>query len=125
MSEFTCRDVVAKVREIAAADPDFVYTPPTGTSRCVYVETNPDGSLCPSCIIGRALVALGVDLAELHASDRAGTTTLAGVMVVRFATDSDPVALRWLRHVQSSQDDGDRWSVAVRLADEAVPELAA
>lgn len=139
----TVADIVDKVREIAAAQPDYVYRPqPDYVYRqgatiptCVYVEPDDDGNLRGSCLIGRALVALGIDTKRLAERDNSGDIAIgwllselvfAGEVVRWWVDDVEPPWHRnpkvmWLRLVQNHQDGQRTWGDAVALADEDRP----
>lgn len=119
--------VAAKVREIAAAEPDFKYHKKYGND-CKYVV---DGQ--GACIIGRALVDLGCPpdffcqqlppgfYGETSPTlyNNANIHNLAGTAFPRMAFQSDSFsgAVRWLSSVQDSQDSGATWGEAVAHAD--------
>jgi hypothetical protein len=119
-------DLVAKVREIAAAAPDYVYVRPTGDTSgpCYNVHRDTGGNIIPGqgCIIGRALTALGwmppppQEQNDEAPEDRSGVTTLYWNTV--YAAKADDMArLQWLATVQGKQDGGATWSRAVAYAD--------
>lgn len=63
----TAHDAVRALKEVVAQAPEgFIYTKPEGRNTCVY-EHNGEGS----CGVGKALLVLGVTIAELQVLDRA------------------------------------------------------
>jgi hypothetical protein len=115
-------ELVAKVREIAAAHPNVKY-PKNGHGGCDY-----DKPLCGSgfgCLIGQAIYAINPALRNLIAS----TPGLMGKRIGDLIEDSDDgipdsfevtdkAHVRWLSIVQSEQDRGQRWGRAIAEADE-------
>lgn len=125
-ANFTPEDVVAKVRSLAAARPDFVYEPPTyvnpntpGPScHYVHVQTTEDGVyLTGGCIVGQALIALGMDSADLHEYDNGSGANGSTVVIEQIGSVENRKALYWLDRVQNRQDNGGTWAEAVEEAD--------
>ncbi len=104
--------VAARVREIAAANPDYVYQPPEGTTSCRYVDPWTGRG---SCIVGRALIELDLDDWIIEGKS-------AGYVVNRTAGVSRDDVTHWLDRVQANQDLGHPWARAVALADAGVVE---
>ncbi|NQE89729.1 hypothetical protein [Nocardia terpenica] len=114
----TADSVIVKVREIAAGAPDNIYAATTedGTPVCAYVLGG-EGS----CLIGKALVALGVPLAVFE------QRTVSGKLFnTRFIDVPEWLALlgwdngtqaRWLHCVQAHQDCDVPWGTAIEYAD--------
>lgn len=93
--------LVEKVRALAAAHP-------YGVAEDKYVWAGQ-----PECIIGHALVSEGWSVDALEGETRSvwalcRSGTIPGVSV------ADE---RWLQRVQTAQDEGHTWAVAVELAD--------
>jgi hypothetical protein len=113
--------LVAEVRRLAAESPDFVYRRP-GRDRasgpeCFYVHKTEDGEQVGGCLIGQALINLGVpidEVAELDTLDIGG----AEDVLPQFGIHTHEAV--WAGWVQHYQDTGDRWGVAVMKADERV-----
>jgi hypothetical protein len=130
--DFTPKDLVRKVRELAAANPEYVYQKPaddpSGFS-CLYVHTSEDGSP-GGCIFGRALRELGVP-AEWFPG-REGNNVLDLLETLwpgrKWARSYDRTVIgdsyigTWCSRVQGYQDERKTWAEAVRLADEVVLE---
>lgn len=123
MSEITGFQLNQEIRRLAAESPDFVYRPEDpDTGSCVYVVNG-----VGSCIVGRALVNLGVDpewLTEdisitLYPKSRNSERfeKIAGDIPGLVATDDE---IQWANAVQESQDLESRWGVAVLDADAQV-----
>ena len=118
---FTTADVVAKVRDLAVASPHFIYTPPvtiepSGRPACLYVHYATDGTLVGGCIVGQALLALGVPaetLRKYDESDGANASTVVSELLDGGACQE----LLWLDYVQRKQDNGYEWVGAVHCAD--------
>lgn len=106
MSAKTGTELVAKVREIAAEQPDFVYK----DEGCVYVR---DGH--GSCIIGRAAMELGYIDASLEEQGLNWETVTR--LANHVGIDCTRNEILWLQTVQSDQDAGVPWGDAVRIAD--------
>lgn len=103
----TAEQLIEKVRELAAAKPDFVYRRPENSTSCLYREH--DGM--PGCIFGQAFDALGVELTDAH--EHKGITrvlSLLGISVTRLQVE-------WMMSVQDAQDLGHSWAEAIARAD--------
>lgn len=105
-----------KVREIAASNPEYVYGKryPERLLSCTYADT---GDSC-ACLIGLALVALGVPNGELAQVDRRQGLDSAsiGAVLEHLGSTEDST---WLNDVQGSQDGRVPWGSAVERADAA------
>jgi hypothetical protein len=105
--------VTEAVRRLAEADPDR-------TEACAYVGANG-----PECIVGCALIQLGVPAEWFHGQLTGFQGTRNDENISKLADvelgwgyagpDSDLVA--WLFTVQDAQDRGKTWGNAVRIAD--------
>jgi len=125
----TVSDIIAKVCEVAAANPHTVYERVENPWDCaLYVH--PDGS--PGCGIGHALCELGIADASWYSEDddRVINThairdllvnDLSRIGIVKL-TDADAARrIGWLSVFQRANDNGTEWGEAVRLADLAYP----
>lgn len=119
--EFTATDVAAKVREIAATKPDYVY----GLPLCANVD-GPPGNMIGGCIVGRALVELGVApqrFVDLGIRTAGVFKTLRCLGIFDGSTKSDYTeqwsAVSFLLDVQVLQDRRLPWGSAVARADES------
>jgi hypothetical protein len=119
-------NVITEVRRIAAESPDFTYNFfDQDDPGCRYVK---DGQ--GSCIVGKALVALGVPTdffdtpaAGLLPSLELNTTINSkrvGVIFPRLFGWPRGDELSWLMVVQAQQDTGMSWGYAVATADRRV-----
>jgi hypothetical protein len=116
---FTLDDVVAKVREVAAERPTYVYDNGTGgeLSSCFY-RHGADRSE-PGCIVGQALDRLGYVVPE-DLEGRDSYTILNEALGTHFESwesPANPAGAKWIRGVQFQQDAGKPWGVAVEYAD--------
>lgn len=106
-------DVVAEIRRLAAESPDYKYK----RQGCVYVEEDDTGNLVGSCIVGKALVNLGVEPQTLH-YDMPSRIPGALNLLRRPVNDRERY---WIDEVQYHQDLGYAWSESVASADEEYP----
>lgn len=109
-------DVVREVRKLATENPEKVYdTQAHSGSACLNVHTDNEGNFIPGCLIGTALVNLGVSYDSLYQVNNSGTEdTLNALQIHRDERD-----VRWLASVQDYQDIQYQWGVAVKLSDTA------
>ena len=106
-------DVEGKVRELAAANPTYVYRadPNAYLGRCEYRPN----SVQPGCVFGQALIALG---AEIPAEwEGRGIVQLYGLLGI----EATFVQKRWSETLQFNQDRNSSWGTALKMADEAWP----
>lgn len=107
-------NLIRRVREKAAAEPDRVYQSPLpfeDDDSCRYVH---DGA--PSCIIGHALWNAGLinSAFEWNQYNTDSVSALTGPL----SLDLDKDELTWLADVQWLQDRDTPWGEAVAKADE-------
>jgi hypothetical protein len=123
------KEIIAKVRVRAAANPDFVYKPVEGSlgvNTCLYVKNG-----APSCLIGCGLWDVELITAELEHDetyvddDSVLNETGAEELLAYLGTRLDRDEIDWLECVQSRQDRGTPWQIAVNKADDAYPQVAA
>lgn len=108
-------DVIAKVRELAAARPGHAYKPPKDSpGECSYF-TDATGKAGAGCIYGQALTQLGLD----DLTDGVDITGILSRHHIYPSTDG----LDWVEMVQNEQDKGVTWAEAVRVADETFGEV--
>ncbi len=123
MRMITLKQLIEAIRQVAATEPDFVYDNNDDQSSCDYT---PNARNRCGCIVGEALMLLGVSRERLRAVDLLGwNTNVSWGMAVIIDELEDlvaPEALNssWVRQVQSAQDDGHSWGDAVADADERV-----
>jgi hypothetical protein len=108
----TFDQIEAKVRELAEANPDFIYWPERTTQTCTYV---PD-DVQPACIFGQAFTALGVPMEFLAEHATAGINEILESMHIA----TTPRQREWAAVVQRRQDSKARWVRAVADADHHV-----
>lgn len=110
---FTIHDVVAEVRSIASAHPDYTYRQDNEAegASCSYVN-NMDGTT-GGCIVGRALQNLGMTREELIKYENKN----AFVMLADIFFSDGVKERHWVSGVQSDQDMGLTWGEAVENAD--------
>lgn len=103
------RDIVAAIRALAAENPNYVYEPDSSDGACRNLPSMSQ----PGCIVGQALLKVGVPWEVLKPYD---TAAYSGIRpILGFSGES--VAANWIRKVQYQQDDQKTWSVAVANAD--------
>lgn len=121
----TIDELIGKVREIASEEPEFRYrNSPDLVASCSYF--GPIGGVEGSgCIVGRALIALDVDMSKVRewendpkCSTPIGELLYERVVDVDFKEDDEDKVL-WLDRVQRCQDTGDTWGDSVTYADRA------
>jgi hypothetical protein len=111
-------NLVAKVRELAAARPDNVYR---GDPGCEYAGgESSDGTT--GCLLGQALLALGFTARALRKLDEQSVSSINVALKTLLGTDNlPPNKVRWLRRVQDAQDIEVAWGQAVLAANQEVP----
>jgi hypothetical protein len=122
VSTFAEQELTDAIREIAEANPDHTYSMIPGQQACAYVPV--EGQPYESCIVGRALVGLGVPERWLERRNSLTYRQIRGDLMrdgylsaPRFAIES-PVDLGyWIGLVQSDQDRLRPWGTAVANAD--------
>lgn len=117
--ELSVADFIPVVRQLAEEMPDFRYVKPHGAVNCSNLfggdSKYPDH---PGCIIGQAARRLGVKI------DHDQEDGDIGQLCRHYAIDrSDDNRFRWLEAVQTSQDGGCTWLLAVGVADVAFGQL--
>ncbi|TDB90882.1 hypothetical protein E1264_03385 [Actinomadura sp. KC216] len=110
MTKPTFAALESKVRELASANPDFVYDRGDYIS-CRY---NPD-DLQPGCLFGQAFIALGHPI-PMHLDTRPIDTVLRIL-----AIEMTPEEESWAWYAQKGQDRGKPWGEAVKNADRLHP----
>lgn len=109
--------LVAEVRKIAEATPDYTYSSLDGGAFvCVYM----DKAGQPSCIVGKALHAVSPEdfalVGAKYNSQHPGYLWVEGVI------DGDDDDMSWLMDAQAAQDLGVPWGSAVAQADASAKE---
>lgn len=108
----TGADVVREVRALANQSPEFVYTIVDPRGSCLYVHEDGQGG----CIVGQALMALGVSAMELGNHEGDAAPSVIRDLGIEASLEEE----LWLDGVQTYQDDGETWSFAVRTTDMAM-----
>jgi hypothetical protein len=105
----------AAVRKRVADNPDTVYQPPSGAGgMCVYVEKR-DNELVGSCLIGCALLDLGVPAEKInYGSSSPGVHDVNLELGLGLSSET----LRWAEDAQVSQDQKFSWGESLTLADQ-------
>lgn len=115
MSLPTAGQVINKVRDLAEAQPNFVYFKPEVEedmgNGCLYVHGRGTENERGGCIVGQALMALGVEIEKKHEANNASS------VIRHMGIDHTDKEIQWLDNVQSSQDTGETWEFAVFSAD--------
>lgn len=102
-----------QLKRLVRNEPDFVYKKPAGARACMYIHLDPFiGTPRPGCIVGHAMLNLGIDEAVLLKQNAAS--------VAQFSVDIiDPTAAAYARKVQENQDEEMPWGEALDQAEAA------
>lgn len=117
----TADQLIDTLKDVAAENPDTVYTPPAHmsgglpSSTCYYVHTDPsDPTLkTPGCIVGVALHRLGVPLDELQENEHEH----AAAVIPRLVPGMDSRGTDFAFEIQHQQDLKKPWGEARRYAE--------
>lgn len=118
----TIEDIEKKVRQLAEANPEFVYTDQTTgntkfDAKCGYVGKEFRSTEGAGCIVGQAMQKLGVSekiLLEFeYTVDSVNDAGVEGLLNWLNINGS----AKWLSDVQGHQDSSEPWARAVHLAD--------
>ncbi|MFF0498492.1 hypothetical protein ACFYU5_18955 [Nocardia aobensis] len=116
INDIPMTDIVSEIRRLAAENPDYIYQ--SRGDACVYVEPDEAGVLVGSCIVGKALVNLGVNPAELEWE----IGTIPGAYhLLRSRVGGASREVWWIDWVQGEQDTGYSWADSVASADQERP----
>lgn len=113
-------DIIQAIRELVETSPDNVYQKQFSDNRCFYTQGScSDGST--GCIIGQALLKLGVDRDELKKHDLiecpvTGQPFPAIHVVNIFIPDLPYNVLSFCNDIQSTQDRENTWKDAFNFA---------
>lgn len=117
MNKIKSTDLIAQIRKIASENPDYEYR--REHNNCVYVEEVRDGEYEPACIVGIALVNLGIEAERLDIDKEFSE------MYEDFVEEDHDLHVDWIQTVQCVQDNQfNSWSKAVHGADQTHPEVA-
>lgn len=116
----TMTGVIREIRRIASEQPEHVYRPPVACRiGCSYVDSaNAPGT---GCIVGQAVIALGLPVERLAEWENGHDETSSTIMLPAMDIGGSRAELRWIRRVQSEQDQGKAWGEAVAIADQVEP----
>jgi hypothetical protein len=112
-------DVAVRMIEIAAENPRFAYDPP---GEFLYIEFGQDNKKVGSCLVGRALVDLGVDPDDIVEGWSASATL--GRLGIRVTFADNPNTMRWITCAQAHQDRRTTWHTAIQQANSFFPNVA-
>ena len=108
--------LMSTLRSVIAAAPATVYAPPNHMRlseidpTCFYVHTDTDGAaVAAGCVVGHVLNELGIPLSELMSHEGATAHNLLHA----FAPDASAGTQDFFRSVQSRQDGGTPWGIAL------------
>lgn len=109
-----------EVLKLAAEKPDFIYESDDSAYSCRYLDWDKDKAY-GSCIMGQALMNLGVNPEELSKYEGADISAVVGILNGGEEPQyhRDPFDF-WLSYVQGRQDAGYTWSEAIDWADRMV-----
>lgn len=114
----TVKKVIEQVRKIAKENPDFVYTNQGDVDAAEYSylgRSMSEPNVGQGCIVGQALLDLGVTREEMVEAGIEGTTASEALM--RLGINSGSMYSQYLDFVQDMQDIGEPWGRAVEFAD--------
>ncbi|RYH63731.1 MAG: hypothetical protein EON54_07505 [Alcaligenaceae bacterium] len=126
---------VSTVRRLVREKPDFIYQLPeiwsdhlqdfVKSGSCMYVELDPESDkLCGSCLLGQALLELGVDVNILYqGGDHKNNSQSFDHLAAELELPLRAQVIEWAATVQRYQDNNRPWGEALRLADEQFPQL--
>ena len=101
-----------EVLALADEHPDATYVPDGESKTCSYVRGSAAGQ--PGCLLGQALIRLGVDpdeLAEVEGVQPVGVRIIEVLDAMEVPRSNVVESLAW---AQDLQDDGVPWGSAVR-----------
>lgn len=119
---FTAVDLMQQVRCLANEKPSFVYSEQEDYDvgwGCSYVAARIGSPKGVGCIMGQALMALGIARHTLAAWEQEAIASNVAALLDHLGVPTTGEQSAWLLDVQESQDQGLSWGEAVRLADQA------
>ena len=112
MITLTEEQIENSLREVASAQPDFVYERPEDSTSCLYFHGEE-----PGCIVGQVLAKHGVTAEMMQDTTKksayAHNTRWVGDLLKEDVIVTTNRGARMLRAVQASQDSGVPWRTAV------------
>lgn len=121
-------DVAREIVRLGRENPEHVYEM-TSDLGCTYVRETLEEDYEGDCIVGQAMINLGLDPKILLDADNAlirggGKTASAIIIENRSAVeDHDDEILARIDWVQGNQDEGAEWGAAIRNLTEKFPDL--
>src|SRR4249919_2795206 len=100
---------------IAERGEDFVYQKLVGSSRCLYIHRNDDGTTTPGCGVGMALLKLGVPESAFIGPISQNGVAVYDLDLEGFKLTED--AVQYLSTFQGEQDDMATWGESLAIAD--------
>jgi hypothetical protein len=121
--------LIKAVRELAAENPDFIYSTHIDSAGATCLYTLADGT--PDCIIGQAMARIGQPLPPQTTNVRNGCAIMDNGVgsaywalafgVEYFDYQTQDIRHSWLQEVQYEQDARATWAAAVAAADRKFP----
>lgn len=121
-------DVAREIVRLGRENPEHVYEQ-TSDLGCTYVREISEDNYEGDCIVGQAMINLGIDPEILHDADNSmfsGGGASASTLIVQnrsVVEEHDDVILNRIDTVQAGQDRGDKWGVAIKNLTEKFPDL--
>lgn len=115
-TNITGSQIIEQVRLLAQERPDHVYRKRGAGRSCGYAGDAIGSTRGEGCIIGQALMRLGVRRADLVSLEGVVSSALPKLGIHRYDTDER----NWMSSVQKSQDTWSTWGRSVKDADALV-----
>lgn len=121
-------DVAREIVRLGRENPEHVYEI-TSDLGCTYVRETSENNYEGDCIVGQAMINLGLDPKILLDADnaliRGGGKTASTILIENRSAveEHDDVILNRIDTVQASQDEGTKWGTAIRNLTEEFPDL--
>lgn len=117
----TLDDIVRRITELATENPDHVYQMDRA-GRCANVHESERGGWEPGCIVGKALIDLGVEPEWFvrNALVESGIVTVVRRMGLNYSRNPQ---LNFIVDVQDYQDEHNSWGHALKKAQRNNPEV--
>lgn len=119
----TAGDVARAVLAEVLANPSTVYQPHGNGRPCRYLTVDADGRIAGSCLLGRALMSLGIAPAAFV--EGAAIPLLLSYLGIRLALADHPDTINWLHVLQRLQDAPMPWGMAADIACRYYPNVVA
>lgn len=121
-------DVAREIVRLGRENPEHVYEM-TSDLGCTYVRETSEEIYEGDCIVGQAMINLGLDPKILLDADEAlfrGGGKSASTIIIENRSaveDHDDEILARIDWVQGNQDEGAEWGAAIRNLTEKFPDL--